>query len=118
MKKMLSILISTVVLFAASAVAVDLTCQWKANPPNELVSSYVVEIAKDSPNFTNFVPVITVSGNQTNGIVRGITQANTPNGCKLRVVAKNIKGSSGPSNTDTYPKVVPTVPVQFNITNP
>lgn len=108
---MLSALILAVTLFVTSATAVDLTCQWKANPTNEMVSSYVVEIAKDTPNFTNFVPVVTVM--TTNATVRGITTS-----CALRVVAKNIAGTSGPSTSDKYPKVAPTVPVQFIITTP
>jgi hypothetical protein len=111
MKKMLSAILLSITLFVMSATAVDLTCQWKANPTNEMVSSYVVEIARDTPNFTNFVPIVTVT--TTNATVRGINTA-----CALRVVAKNIQGASGPSNSDKYPKVAPTVPVQFLITNP
>jgi hypothetical protein len=111
MKKMLSTLIVAAMMFVASAAAIDLNCQWKANPTNEMVTSYVVEMAKDTPNFTNFIPVVTVT--TTNATVRGVTTS-----CALRVVAKNIQGTSGPSNVDKYPKVAPTVPVQFIITNP
>jgi hypothetical protein len=113
MKKMLSTLILAVTLFVTSATAIDLTCNWKANPTNEMVSNYIVEVAKDAPVFTNFIPVVTVSGNTNVALIRGITTASA-----FRVRAKNIQGTSGPSNTDKYPKVTPTVPVEFIITTP
>ena len=113
MKKMLSAILLSITVFVMSAPAIDLTCTWKANPTNEMVSNYIVEVAKDAPVFTNFIPVVTVSGNANVALIRGVTTASA-----FRVRAKNIQGTSGPSKSDKYPKNAPTIPVDFIITTP
>jgi len=107
---MKKLILSSLVLmaFTIGVLAVDLTFSWKANSTNELVTAYTIEQAKDT-YMTNFAPIITVTGTNI-GVVKNVNV-----GAKYRVVAKNVAGTSGPSNTAMYPTNAPSNPTEFKL---
>jgi len=109
MKTILSTL--CVFLVSTAVFAVDIPFTWKLNPPMEMVTSYVIEYSRPGTVNSNFVPVVTISGNTNFGVVRGLPLATY----KFRLVAKNGVGSSIVSQEITVPTNAPSQPIEFRI---
>lgn len=98
----------TAIVLAQTTLPYDVWFQWKLNPAEEAVTSYVIEQAKVSP-YTNFVPLVTISPTTNRAVIRSQTVPYA----KYRIVAKNNVGSAPPSNEVGYPTTLPTATTNF-----
>lgn len=104
------VVLGTAAIVWAQTAPYDVWFKWTLNPPEQAVTSYVIEQAKTAP-YTNFIPIVTVSPLTNIGVVKGQTAAYA----KYRIVAKNINGSAPPSNEVSWPTNLPSATTGFQI---
>ena len=106
MKKIFSTVL-VLVMITLTMSAVDIWFTWSPNPPEEFVTSYVIQQKNMALTNAQFIPVVTVKTNE--GTVKGVGAGIWA----FRVVAINGVGTSAPSSVVTVPTNAPSMPQGF-----